>query len=292
MKPLLLLPFLALLASCVMPVSSRPGVDVVLPMHFRADVPHVMTSINRRPPVPMLLDSGASVTVFETSAATRNAVAAIGVRSSLKGIHGEAPASQGMIHTLDIGPWHQEHVTCFIQAGAGSRPGGLGGAILGINLFSHQCSFITYDYRARRVELGYSRPFVPQGAHITRAPFRLVRGLPEIRVNSGGISWDAVVDTGSSWGIVVDQATATRLGQPQGGVPLGPGMLLSGVGGSVRADEANARTIIAPEVSLCGQSFNGAKLYVMPGPNRIGSRFWHGCRMTLDFRTSMLWLER
>ena len=291
MKPLLLLPFLVLLASCVMP-ASRQGVDVVLPMHFRADVPHVMASINRRAPVPMLLDSGASVTVFETSVATQNAIAAIGVRTKLKGIHGEAPASQGMIHTLDIGPLHQEHVNCFIQAGAGSRPGGLGGAILGINLFSHQCSFITYDYRARRVEISYSRPFVPQPSGITRTPFRLVSGIPEISVTSDGITWSAVVDTGSTWGIVVDQATATKLGQPHGGMPLGPGMLLSGVGGSVRADEANARIITAPEVSLCGQSFRGAKLYVMPGPNRIGSRFWHGSRMTLDFRTSTLWLER
>lgn len=291
MKPLLILPFLVLLASCVMP-GSRQGVDVVLPMHFRADVPHVMASINRRAPVPMLLDSGASVTAFETSVATQNAIAAIGVRTKLKGIHGEALASQGMIHTLDIGPLHQEHVNCFIQAGAGSRPGGLGVAILGINLFSHQCSFITYDYRARRVEISYSRPFVPQTAGITRTPFRLVGGIPEISVTSDGITWNAVVDTGSTWGIVVDQATATKLGQPHGGMPLGPGMLLSGFGGSVRADEANARIITAPEVSLCGQSFRGAKLYVMPGPNRIGSRFWHGCRLTLDFRTNTLWLER
>jgi hypothetical protein len=30
----------------------------------------------------------------------------------------------------------------------------------------------------------------------------------------------------------------------------------------------------------------------MPGPKRIGSRFWHGSRLTLDFRTNTLWLER
>jgi hypothetical protein len=30
----------------------------------------------------------------------------------------------------------------------------------------------------------------------------------------------------------------------------------------------------------------------MPGPKRIGSRFWQGARMTVDFRGNALWLER
>jgi hypothetical protein len=141
------------------------------------------------------------------------------------------------------------------------------------------------------LELGRSS-FQPRSSRATRVPFRMIGGLPVIRVSAGGLAWDAVVDTGSSWGVVIDQTTAARLGQARGGQGLGPGLLLSGVGGSVRADRAGARIIRVPEVSLCGQSYRGAELYVMPGPMRIGSRFWHGTRMTLDFSTNTLWVER
>lgn len=295
MKPLLLLPFLSLLASCVMPgayLPSRNGADLVLPMHFRADAPHVNASVNRHRPISMLLDSGASVTVLEENLASMNDIAQTGRGTRIKGIHGSAPASQGIMRTLDLGPWHAENVSCYVRASTSRRPGGLGSAILGIDHLRRHCSFVTYDYRSRRVELGFGRAFIPGGSRLTRTPFRMVNGLPMIRVSAGGLSWDAVVDTGSSWGIVIDQSTAARLGQARGGLGMGPGLMLSGVGGSVRADDAGARIIRGPAISLCGQTYADPQLYVMPGPKRIGSRFWHGSRLTLDFRTGTLWLER
>lgn len=295
MKPLFILPLLSLLASCVMPgayLPSHGGSDLVLPLHFRADAPHVNASINRHRPVSMLLDTGASVSVFEANLAAMNDIAQTGRGTSIKGVHGSAAARQGVMSTFDLGPWHTENVSCYIRASSSPRPGGLGSAILGIDHLRRHCSFVTYDYRASRVELGFGRSFVPDGGNITRAPFRIIGGLPMIRVSAGGLSWDAVVDTGSSWGIVIDQSTAAKLGQAQGGLGMGRGMMLSGVGGSVRADQAGARIIRGPAATLCGQTFDSPQLYVMPGPKRIGSRFWHGSRLTLDFRTGTLWLER
>ncbi len=295
MKPHLLLPLLSLLASCVMPgayLPSRSGADLVLPLHFRADAPHVNASINRHRPVSMLLDTGASVSVIESNLAAMNEIAQTGRGTSIKGIHGSAAARQGIMRSFDLGPWHTENVSCYIRASTSQRPGGLGSAILGIDHLRRSCSFVTYDYRARRVELGFGRSFIPNGSRLSRTPFRWVNGLPMIRVSTGGISWDAVVDTGSSWGIVIDQSTAAQLGQARGGLDMGRGLMLSGVGGSVRADQAGARIIRGPAISLCGQTYADPQLYVMPGPKRIGSRFWHGGRMTLDFRTGTLWLER
>ena len=295
MKPLLLLPFLSLLASCVVPgasLPSRSGADLVLPLHFRADAPHVNASINRHRPISMLLDTGASVTVIEANLAAMHGIPQTGRGTSIKGIHGHTPARQGIVRTLDLGPWQAENVTCYVRASTSRRPGGLGSAILGIDHLRRQCSFVTYDYRSQRVELGFGHAFVPRSQRITRTPFRMVNGVPMIRVSTRGLSWDAIIDTGSSWGIVIDQSTAARLGQARGGLGMGPGLMLSGVGGSVRADQAGARIIRGPDVSLCGHTYADPQLYVMPGPKRIGSRFWHGSRLTLDFRTNTLWLER
>jgi aspartyl protease len=108
----------------------------------------------------------------------------------------------------------------------------------------------------------------------------------------GGIAWDAVVDSGSSWGIVINQSTAARLGYAQDGMSMGSGLILSGVGGNVRADQVDARTIQVPGATLCGEAHREATLYVMPGPGRVGSRFWQGARLTLDFPGNVLWLER
>lgn len=271
---------------------SRHGADLVLPLHFRADAPHIDARINRHRPISMLLDTGASVSVLEANLAAMNAIPPTGRGVSIKGVHGSAAAREGIIRSLDLGSWHADDVTCYIRASTSARPGGLGSAILGIDHLRRHCSFVTYDYRARRVELGFSRSFIPEGSRITRVPFRFVGGLPVIQVRAGSVSWEAVVDTGSSWGIVIDQSTAARLGQTRGGLSMGSGLMLRGVGGSVRADQAGARIIRAPHITLCGHTYPDAQLFVMPGPKRIGSRFWNGSRLTLDFRTNTLWLER
>ena len=69
-------------------------------------------------------------------------------------------------------------------------------------------------------------------------------------------------------------------------------MVLSGVGGAVSAQSAGARIIEVSSVELCGVIMSDAEVYVMPGPKRIGSKFWEGTRLTLDFHTSTLWWER
>ena len=295
---LLLAPLL--LSSCVMP--SGPGIapvgsrslttgDIALPLRFRAEAPHVTGSINGWRPLLLLADTGASVCVFDSNIAAATGITATGASASLRGVHGRTSAHAGILRTLDAGAWHLENVPCYVRRSTVESLGGPGSAILGIDQMRRHFAHVTFDYRRGVLELGRSS-FQPRSSRATRVPFRMIGGLPVIRVSAGGLAWDAVVDTGSSWGVVIDQTTAARLGQARGGQGLGPGLLLSGVGGSVRADRAGARIIRVPEVSLCGQSYRGAELYVMPGPMRIGSRFWHGTRMTLDFSTNTLWVER
>ncbi len=124
MKPHLLLPLLSLLTSCVIPgayLPSRSGADLVLPLHFRADAPHVNASINRHRPISMLLDTGASVSVLEANLAAMNEIAQTGRGTSIKGIHGNAAARQGIMRSFDLGPWHTENVSCYIRASTSQR---------------------------------------------------------------------------------------------------------------------------------------------------------------------------
>ena len=301
-KLALLLP-LALLSSCAMPgipgMPSRGGSghisssgDIVMPMRLRADAPHISGSINGSRALPILVDTGASVCVFESNIAAGTGIAATGHSASLRGVHGNAAARSGVIRALDFGPWHLDNVPCYVRHSATPRIGGLGSAILGIDQLRRHASYVTFDYRRGTIELGRGHSYTTLGGNTTRVPFRMSGGLPVIRVGSGGLTWDAVIDTGSSWGIVINQATAARLGHAGGGRGMGAGLVLSGVGGNVSADRAGARIIRVPNASLCGQTYYNPEVYVMPGPMRIGSRFWQNYRMTLDFRTSTLWLER
>jgi predicted aspartyl protease len=297
MKTIPALLTLCLLSSCVMPfmpvVPQNPAAEVAVPVQFRASTPHVMARINGLNTIPLLLDTGATLSVFEPEVATSCGLTPSGGRRvQLFGVHGTTGASQAVMNTMDLGSWHTTNVPCLVRGSGSFRPGGLGSAILGMDHLRRHCSFMTIDYRSSTVELGFSRPYQPTSGVVTRTPLRWVNGMPIIRVGCGGLVWDAVVDSGSSWGIVIDQSTAARLGHAHDGMGMGEGLILSGVGGSVRADKAGARTFQVPAATLCGETHRGATLFVMPGPKRIGSRFWQGTRLTLDFRGNALWLER
>lgn len=297
MKTLPALLIVGLLSSCAMPLMpvapQNFATDVAVPMQLRAGTPHIMASINGRRALPLLLDTGATLSVFEPDVATEcGLVPSGGRRVQIRGVHGIAGASQAVMRTMDLGPWHTTNVPVLVRGTSSFRPGGLGSAILGMNHLHSQCSFLTIDYRRGSVELGFAREFQPTSRAVTRTPLRWSMGMPVIRVSCGGLTWDAVVDSGSSWGIVIDQDTAARLGHAHDGMSMGAGLVLSGVGGSVRADKAGARMIQVPAAELCGETHPGATLYVMPGPKRVGSRFWQGTRLTVDFRSNSLWLER
>ena len=286
-----------LLSSCAMPylpmAPANSGAEVTVPMQLRAGTPQVMASVNGQGAISLLLDTGATLSVFEPDVATGCGLLPSSMRRvQIRGVHGSTGASQAVMSTMQLGQWRATNVPCLVRGISSSRPGGVGSAILGMDHLRRYCSFMTIDYQRNCVELGFARPFQPASGAVTRTPLRWVNGLPIIRVSSGGVVWDAVVDSGSSWGIVIDQSTASALGHAHDGMGMGPGLILTGVGGSVRADQAGARTIQVPETTLCGETIPGTILYVMPGPKRVGSRFWQGSRLTLDFRGNALWLER
>lgn len=293
--PVLLL--ICLLSSCMLPLppvaSQNPAVEVVVPMQLQAGTPQVVASINGHGAFPLLLDTGATMSVFEPDVATGCGLLPTGGhRVQVRGVHGSTGASQAMMSTMALGQWRATDVPCLVRGVSSFRSGGVGSAILGLDHLRRYCSFMTIDYQRGSVELGFARAFQPRSGAVTRTPLRWANGLPVIRVSSGGITWDALVDSGSSWGIVIDQSLAARLGHAQDGVGMGHDLILTGVGGSVRADQVGARTIQVPATMLCGETHPGTILYVMPGPRRVGSRFWQGTRLTLDFRGNALWLER
>jgi predicted aspartyl protease len=305
MKTLLALLSVCLLAACMMPYGPPMGpmnggggagglAQVVVPMRLMGETPHVMASINGRQPLPLLLDTGATYSIVTPDVATGLDLQPTGgSRVTVRGVHGTTGATQAVMSTMQVGEWRATDVACLVRGMPGSSSNALGHAILGMNHMRYYCSFLTIDYRRNTVELGFSRPYQPLSPAATRTPLRWSNGLPMIRVSSGGISWDAIVDTGSCWGIVIDQDTAARLGHAYDGQRMGDDVILSGVGGSVGAGQAGARVLQLSNAYLCGEPRNeNTTAYVMPGPKRVGSLYWQGTRLTVDFRSNVLWLER
>ncbi len=198
MKTLFALLAACLLSACALPFSplgpQSPAADVEVPVQFKAGTPHVMASINGRGPIPLLLDTGATLSVFEPEVATDSGLVPTGGRRvQVRGVHGIIGASQAVMNTLDLGQWRATNVACLVRGASSFRPGGLGSAILGMNHLRRHCSFLTIDYPRSTVELGFSRPFQPSGGAVTRTPLRWVNGLPIVRVSCGGMAWDDAV---------------------------------------------------------------------------------------------------
>jgi hypothetical protein len=111
------------------------------------------------------------------------------------------------------------------------------------------------------------------------------------RVSVGKVSWDAIVDTGSCFGVEIDQRLAQRLGQGTGGQAVSGNFVMIGVGGTTTPEKAGVRVITVPRMTTMGSTFSNAQIDVMPGPARIGSFFLQNYRVTFDFRRQLVWLE-
>ncbi|MBL9129653.1 MAG: aspartyl protease family protein [Verrucomicrobiaceae bacterium] len=278
--------------------SAPPGRSLRVRMQLdHAGLPHVGGLFNGRHD-ELMLDTGATVTVLDAGFAVRNRIATVpDVHPEMFGVMGKESGMGGIIESLQIDRWSVANLPCVIRlqrssSGFGFTKDDFAISVLGFHLFQKHCSYLTLDYPARMVEFGFSGSFAgPTRRHSAKSTFRMVHGVPMARVSAGKASWEAIVDTGSCFGIEIDQKLAQRLGQGTGGTKVEGDFLMVGVGGVVTPKEAGVRVITVPRVSTLGSSFQNAQLDVMPGPARIGSFFLKDYRVTFDFRRQLIWLE-
>lgn len=276
-----------------------PGGVVRVPMKMDgAGLPTVKVSLNGRRTEDILLDTGATVTVLDAALAVRNRIATVpSLRPEMAGVMGSESGMGAVIETMQIGPWRLDNMPCVVRLQRSS--GGLDFlssdfaiSVLGFHLAQKHCSHLTLDYPRRAVEFGFGGFRGPASRNHTKASFRLKYGVPMVRVGVGKVSWDAILDTGSCFGVEIDQKLAQRLGQGTGGQAVSGNFVMIGVGGTTTPEKAGVRVITVPRMSLMGSTFSNAQIDVMPGPARIGSYFLQNYRVTFDFRRQVIWLER
>lgn len=271
---------------------------VRVPMYYERGIPHLKASINGQKPKKYMLDTGAVMSVFDAEQAVEYGIRTVPqVRPTMGGVLGNVPGMGALIPSLQIGSWRVENLPCILRmqrttVGAAFGRERLGISLLGVNVLSKSCKYATLDFLKGEFEFGITRSFPgPVRKHVHKTTISMKHGVPTTPLKYGKLTWEAVVDSGSVFGVQLDRRIAEVLGFKNGGWNVGGNYLITGVGGAQTPNEANVRVLEFQALGLFGSYYPFAQVDVMPGPSRLGTYLLEDYRVTLDFERSALWVE-
>jgi len=281
-------------------IRSTPPPEGVLkvPMYYENGVPHIKISLNGHKPKKFMLDTGAAYTVFDAEQALQYGLQTVPqVRPTMSGVNGREPGMLAVISSLQIGSWTVQNLPCILRMqrtawGTGILKEHLPVSVIGVHLVAGHCKYLTLDFLREEVEFGFTRSFPGKTRkHMHKANLVMQNGVPATTLRYGSTSWNAIVDSGSIYGVNVDQHTARVLGYKDGGWHVGGNYLITGVGGAVTPKQANVRMLEFQALGLFGSYYPFAQVDVMPGPSTLGTYLLEDYRVTLDFERRVLWVE-
>lgn len=279
---------------------SQPPPEGVLrvPMYYENGIPHIKVSLNGRKPKKFMLDTGATFSVFDAEQAIEYGMRTVPqVRPVMAGVLGKEPGMAALIPTVQIGSWKLENLPCIIRMqrtawGTGILKEHLGISVLGVHLAAKHCKYLTLDFLKEQVEFGFTRGFAGKTRkHMHQTKLSMARGVPTTLLKHGKIAWEAVVDSGSVFGVQLDQNIAQQLGYRNGGWHVGGNYLITGVGGAQSPKDAKVRVLEFNALGLFGSYYPFAEVDVMPGPSLLGTYLLEDYRVTLDFEHKVLVVE-
>ena len=279
---------------------SLPPPEGVLkvPMYYERGIPHIKVSLNGHKPKKFMLDTGATLSVFDAEQALEYGLRTVPqVRPTMAGVLGKEPGMAAVIPTLQIGTWRLDNLPCIIRmqrtaVGTGILKEHVGVSLLGVNILAKNCRYATLDFLQEEFEFGFTRSFPgPARKHRHKASLSMKHGVPTTPLKYGKLAWDAVVDSGSVFGVQVDRRIAEVLGYKNGGRDVDGNYLITGIGGAQTPKEANVRVLEFQALGLFGSYYPSAQVDVMPGPSRLGTYLLKDYRVTLDFEHNVLWVE-
>ena len=275
--------------------ANLPKHPVEVPMDRSvAGLPTIRMSLNHAKPVRFIADTGAQLSVVEAGTA-------LGVKADVyapadgtlrvQGIGGEERAWLARFSTATLGAIEFNDLVTIVRRATsamrfgGVRVGGFDVNLLGAPVLS-AFSFVTFDYRAKRMMFSGTTPFVPSRGAV-RVPMQMRDSLPYVPVQINGRTYSALVDTGARDQLFINDEIVRELGL-EANASAGGTFKAAGLGGMIR-----------------GRTFRLAVIYVggMPVPDvlvdssggpwkvRIGSELLERWRTTFDFRNRALWLE-
>jgi predicted aspartyl protease len=271
---------------------------VKVPMYYERGIPYLKVSLNGHKPTKYMLDTGAAMSVFDAEQAVEYGMRTVPqVRPTMAGVLENVPGMAAIIPTLQIGTWRLENLPCIVRMqrttlGAGILKEHLGISLLGVNMLARNCKYATLDFLKEEFEFGITRSFPGQvRKHMHKASLSMKHGVPTTLLKCRKLSWEAVVDSGSVFGVQLDRRVAELLGYKNGGWDVGGNYLITGVGGAQTPKEANVRVLEFKALGLFGSYYPFAQVDVMPGPSRLGTYLLEDYRVTLDFEHNVLWVE-
>ncbi len=269
-----------------------------VPMYYERGIPYLKVSLNGQKPKKFMFDTGATYSVFDAEQAVKYNLRTVPqVRPNMAGVLGREPGMAAVIPTLQIGTWRLENLPCIIRMqrtalGSGILKENIGISVLGVHLAAKNCKYLTLDFLKEQFEFGFTQSFPGQvRKHVHKASLSMKQGVPTTLLKFGKISWEAVVDSGSVFGVQLDRRVAEVLGYKNGGWDVGGNYLITGVGGAQTPKEAGVRVLEFKALGLFGSYYPFAQVDVMPGPSRLGTYLLEDYRVTLDFEHSVLWVE-
>lgn len=262
--------------------------------HSVAGLPTIHMSLNGAKPVRFIADTGAQLSVVEAGTA-------LGVKADVyapadgtlrvQGIGGEEPAWLARFSSAKLGQIELNDLVTIVRRETsamrfgGVHVGGFDVNLLGAPVLS-AFSFVTFDYRAKRMMFSGTTPFVPSHGAV-RVPMQVRDSLPYVPVQINGRTYSALVDTGARDQLFINEQIVRELGL-EANASAGGTFKAAGLGGMIRG-----RTFRLADVRIGGMPVPNVLVDSSGGPwtVRIGSELLERWRTTFDFRNRTLWLE-
>lgn len=272
-----------------------PRQVVVVPMSRGiASLPTVTMRLNGVRDIPVVVDTGAQMSVVEASVAieTKADVFAPGDGMlRVAGVGGEEKAYLARFDTARLGSLEfTDFVSVLRRETSAMRFGGVRVGGFDVNLLGSPVliafSYVTFDYPSSRLVLSGGTPFNPPPRAV-RVPLEVRESLPYVPLTIGGRTLQAMVDTGARDQIFLNDEVIRELGL-EAQARNGRTFKAAGLGGMVRG-----RQFRIPSASIGDMPVENVIVDTSPGPwrARIGTELLERWRTTFDFAGRALWLE-
>ncbi len=275
--------------------ANLPEHPVEVPMDNSAGgLPTIRVSLNHSEPMRFIADSGAQLSVVEADIALANKADVYAPTEGtlrVRGIGGEERAWLARFASARVGAIEfQDLVTILRRESSALRFGGMHVGGFDVNLLGAPIlsafSFVTFDYRAKRMMFSGSTPFVPSRGAV-RVPLEMRESLPYVPVQINGRTYSALVDTGARDQLFINDQIVRELGMEHA-ARNGGTFKAAGLGGMIRGRTFRLNVFYlggVPVPNVVVDSSHG------PWTVRIGSELLSRWRTTFDFRNRALWLE-
>jgi len=265
-------------------------------------LPVVLATVNGRPGVHVLLDSGSNRNLFGYALARSLDIPVIAGLKPVRGmgIGGAIDDYAAAVPSMQIGSVELRKLIACIGPDAQvlSFTRGFWGdqqvMILGVNALK-RVSYLTIDSLRGTVTIGGTEAFLPDDTlkSMTTAPLHWVNDLPAVDVSIDGRDpVECILDTGGDYGMLVPRTQAIELGYWTPG--RGDVTTSRGVGGA-----SLATSYLVKQARVGGETLERIPAHTtVVGPEPGGGRLLLGnvmlrrYRVTFDFKHSVLWLEK